>query len=91
MELGSIIELINFDNLKKDELIIIKKFVGNYAKKISEKQKKFKKLVVTLNPNSSYEIKAISHGEKDYGVIVSGPNLFFVLDKTLSELLKKLL
>lgn len=90
MELGGNIELENFDNIDPAKLIVIKKFVGKYTKTISEKQGEFKKLVVTLTPDSNYEIKAISYGNKDYGVIVSGPNLFFVLDKVLSELDKKI-
>jgi hypothetical protein len=89
MELGGNIELINFENLEPAKLIVVKKFVGTYAKKLSECHVGFKKLEVTLNPNSAYEIKAISYGLQDHGIIVKGPNLFFVLDKALSELLKK--
>ncbi|MFH1376954.1 MAG: hypothetical protein ABIH25_04950 [Candidatus Woesearchaeota archaeon] len=90
MELGGSITLENFDNIEPAKLIVVKKFVGTYAKTLSEKQTGFKKLVVSLTPDSAYEIKAISHGIQDQGIIVSGPNLFFVLDKVLSELVKKI-
>lgn len=90
MELGGNIELINFDEVEPTKLIVIKKFVGTYTKTISETQKGFKKLEVTLTPNSNFEIKAIAQGNEDQGVIVNGSNLFFVLDKVLSELVKKI-
>lgn len=90
MELGGNIELINFDDIEPAQLIVVKKFVGTYAKTLSEKQPGFKKLQVTLKDKTNNEIEAISYGDKDVGVIVQGKNLFFVLDKVLSEVVKKL-
>ena len=90
MELGGNIYLENFDNLEPAKLIVVKKFVGTYGKTLSEKHKEFKKLVVTITPNSKYEIKAVSYGSPDVGIIVSGKNMFFVLDKVLSEVVKKI-
>ena len=37
IELGGNINLDNFEEIEKGQLIVVKKVVGNYTKKISEK------------------------------------------------------
>ncbi len=87
MELGGNIELINFDNLETQKLIVVKKMVGNYAKNMKEASE-FNKLIVTLNED---EVKAnLTANGKEYNATAIDSNLFFALDKSLSKIIKDL-
>ena len=92
MELGGNITLTGFKTLDKDTLVIVKKIVGTYVKKISEKNDKFQSLTITLKPiheretSEKYELKANLTGEKQYNSEVTDRNLMFALDKVLKKL-----
>ena len=88
IELGGNIKLDGFDNLEPAKLIVVKKIVGLYTKKISEKHSNFKEILVTLKTENPYEIEVILKTDKDSGKNVKGDNLFYVLDKVLSEVEK---
>ena len=60
IELGGNIELVGFKELDHASMVVLKKIVGTYAKKFSEANSDFEKLVVTKTDNG---IKAeLYHG-----------------------------
>jgi len=86
MELGGNISLEGFDELEPGTLIVVKKMVGNYAKKISEKNK-FEKLELTLKKEAEkykIEVKLIIEG-KEKKEEAEDVNLFFTIDKVLGK------
>ncbi|MBT3690865.1 hypothetical protein HOG16_01315 [Candidatus Woesearchaeota archaeon] len=87
IELGGNINLENFEDVDRGLLIVIKKVVGNYTKKISEKEKDFKKITVTLVKDSKYKIKVELETSETKKSESENPNLFFALDRSLSEFL----
>jgi hypothetical protein len=89
MELGGNIFLENFDEVESGKLIVVKKVVGNYTKNISEKAKNFKKITISLKKSSAFEIEAKVEADKEISSIAKEDNLFFALDKALSEILDK--
>ena len=86
IELGGNISLEGFENIEPGALVVIKKIVGNYVKKISESIN-FEKLHVILKKERPYdlEVKLISDGNNKTSESKDG-NLFFALDKALSKL-----
>jgi len=87
IELGGNINLENFEEVEKGQLIVIKKVVGNYTKKISEKVKDFNKITVTLAKDSKYKIEISLEAEENKKSEAENPNLFFALDQALAKLL----
>ncbi len=85
IELGGNINLENFEDIDKGQLIVIKKVVGNYTKKISEKYKDFKKITVTLVKDSKYKIEVKLETSETKESEAENPNLFFALDQSLSK------
>lgn len=90
--LGGNIELSGFSELDGGSIIIIKKVVGNYAKKFSERCSKFEKLSVTMKrihereKSEKYElhIKLMENG-KPITAEITDRNLFFALDSVLKR------
>lgn len=93
VELGGNISLTGFKDLESGSITIIKKIVGSYAKKFSEKSDDFKKLSLTMKRvhategSGKYELHAklilkgapITAEETDR-------NLFVVLDNVLKKI-----
>ena len=88
IELGGNINLENFEEIDGGQLIVIKKVVGNYTKKISETFKDFKKITVSLVPESKFKIKANLETGETKETEAESTNLFFALDNALGKLLK---
>lgn len=82
MKLGGNIELIGFESLEPGTLIVVKKMVGNYAKKIEG----LERFVLTLNKNDEYKMECllVINGE-EHKAEVSNKNLFYGIDKAISE------
>ena len=89
IELGGSIKLNNFEGIEPALLIVIKKVVGNYTKKISETFKDFKEIMITLEDKPLNKITVHVKADKDYTTEASDKNLFFALDKALSTILKQ--
>lgn len=93
MQLGGNIQLIGFKELDPAKLIVVKKVVGNYVRKIEEKTHQFEKIAIHMKKihNSEYEIqtKTIVDG-KPYNSELTDYNLFVALDKTLSKVLEEI-
>ncbi len=88
IELGGNIILQNFEQITGGELIITRKVIGNYRKEISKKYEDFKKIKVTIIPETKYKIKVNLEKNDMQESMAENPNLFFALDKALSKILK---
>jgi len=84
MELGGNIALINFDALEPSKLIVVKKIVGNYAKKIAEK-KNFDKLQLTLKGEYAITTVFMANGDR-IETEATNKNLFFALTEALNKI-----
>ena len=87
MELGGNIELTNFDNLEPAKLVVVKKIVGNYTRKISTTANNFKKINIELKDETI--IGRLTLGETVHSAEAKNNNLFFALDSILSQLKKE--
>ena len=58
MKLGGNITLSGFEKVDKNTLFIVKKIVGNYAKKLSEQSRDFKALHVSLDSGDDFRVQA---------------------------------
>jgi ribosome-associated translation inhibitor RaiA len=93
MELGGNIELVGFNDLDSSELVILKKVIGNYARKFSDYLKEdYEKLTITLKQvhgkkSTKYEVqgKLMVKG-KPVNVDHADINLFVTIAETLKKL-----
>lgn len=88
IELGGNIKLEGFDNIEPAKLIVIKKIVGFNTKKISEANKDFKEILVTLKSQEPYEIEVKITADKETLETEKDENLFYCLDKVFAKILK---
>jgi ribosome-associated translation inhibitor RaiA len=92
IELGGNITLSGFKELDRDTMIIVKKIIGSYIKKYTEKDDKFQSFSVNLKTvheteNSAiYEVKGNLIGKKQYNAEVNDRNLMIAIDKLLKKL-----
>ncbi len=94
IELGGNITLVGFKELEPAELIVVKKMVGSYARKMSDMASDFENLTVTLKdvhktPKSQkYELhsKVVVGGKTNTTEVVER-NLFVGLDAVLKKLI----
>ena len=94
LELGGNIELSGFREIDPASMIVVKKIVGNYARKFSNKVE-LQKLKITLKSvhgdESRYEIHStVLTTDKNYISEIMDHNLFFVLDKAMKKLEQQL-
>ncbi|MEM4260046.1 MAG: hypothetical protein QXG00_02315 [Candidatus Woesearchaeota archaeon] len=95
--LGGSIELVGFKNIDRSTMLIIKKVVGNYAKRMSEITNKFERLTVTVKSihkqenNEKYEFhtKLLANG-KIYASEFTDKNIFVALDSSLHKLINEI-
>ncbi|NQU98470.1 hypothetical protein HQ533_03305 [Candidatus Woesearchaeota archaeon] len=97
IELGGNITLAGFKDLDHAELIVVKKLVGRYARKMSDSLKDFENLTVTMKsvhktPKSQkYEIHGkLTAGGKPKTSEVVDRNLFVALDTCLKKILAEI-
>jgi len=72
MQLGGNIELSGFSQVDPASMIIVKKIVGNYAKRFSEQNEKFEKL--SLNMKEVHKTAKSEKIEIHCNVTISGKN-----------------
>jgi len=94
-QLGNIIELSGFKEIDGGSAVIIRKIVGNYARKLSDKVQGFEKLSLTMkkihqateDSQGIFELhgKAVANG-KAYTSKLEDRNLFVAVDKVLTKL-----
>ena len=87
IELGGNIRLVNFESLEPALLIVIKKIVGNYTKKLSETLKEFKSIELSLNEEN--QITVTVEADKKYVSEAKDKNLFFALNAALQQILNQ--
>jgi hypothetical protein len=94
MELGGNISLTGFSERDFTELIVVKKIVGQYARKLTDSVPNFGKLSLVLKAVHQHEghgkVEIISKAEvngKEFAAETEGHNLFVVLDESLKHLL----
>ena len=97
IKLGGSIELSGFRSIDSSSMIVIKKIIGNYAKRITELTKKLEKLHITLKPiherekSEKYEVHAkIIDGGKVYASEITDRNLFVAIDGVLKKIINEL-
>ncbi len=92
MELGGNIKLVGFKEISKAELVVVKKMVGSYARKLGDGLDGFEELKVTLKPvhktakHEQFELVAgirSTHGH--FEADLTERNLFVGLDAVLSK------
>jgi len=90
IELGGNIKLEGFESLEPAKLIVAKKMIGNYVKKINEK-KQYNELLVTLKvEDKEFSISVICDcGEEKLSGSKTDKNLFFAIDGALQEILRQ--
>jgi len=94
-ELGGNITLVGFKEIERAELVVVKKIVGSYARKLSDTVSGFEGIVINLklvhkseegNPKYELHAKAIIKGNPMVTEVVDR-NLFVGLDDVLKKLL----
>jgi hypothetical protein len=95
ISLGGSIRLSGFGVVDGGSMIVIKKIVGSFVKKASDRDPKFQSLSLHLKKvhgnvereeSGKYEIRASMIGEKHCNSEVVDQNLMFALDKALKKI-----
>lgn len=92
MELGGNITLAGFGERDFAEIIVIKKIVGQYARKLSDHVPGFTHLKVTLKEVHGTSVEIHGHasvGGKEIAAESTSHNLFMALDDALKRLLEQ--
>jgi hypothetical protein len=93
MELGGNIELVGFNDIDSSEMIVLKKIIGNYARKFADHMHdEYVKLIVDMkhihgSKSSKFQIQAklMTHG-KPYASEVTENNLFVCVADSMKKL-----
>ena len=93
LELGGNIVLTGFQALDRDTMVVLKKIVGNYARKFSDKSKGFEqlslrmKLIHAQEHSEKYELNGmVVVNGKQYTSEITDKNLFFAVDKVFKKI-----
>jgi ribosome-associated translation inhibitor RaiA len=93
IELGGNIELSGFAELETSELIVLKKVIGNYARKFSDQlQENYQRLVINLKQihgksSSKFEVQIkLMTQSKPYTSEVTENNLFVCVADALKKI-----
>ena len=93
IELGGNIKLVGFKELEPGMLVVVKKLVGSYARKISDSNVNIKELSLNIVSkdlnNIALEGKLITD-LSEFTSEATEPNLFFAIDKALGSLVLKM-
>ncbi len=92
IELGGNIKLKGFSEIDNASLIVIKKIVGNYAKKLAEETEDFQNLILNLESNNPKDFKISAEFQKtseNLNSEIQGENLFFTLSRALEAIKTK--
>jgi|SRR3989338_9417434 len=90
IELGGKITLSGFHTVDPGKLVVVKKVVGNYVKKMEEKTQNFENISIHLKTvhNSEFEIQVkLAANGKAYSSDVTNFNLFFAMSKALDKII----
>jgi len=96
MELGGNITLVGFKEREFAELIVVKKIVGQYARRMSDSLTDFEHLTVTVKeihgtPHPKMELHAkVLVKAKPFSASVTDRNLFVAMDSSLKKVMAQL-
>ena len=97
IKLGGNIELSGFRVVDGSSMVVLKKIIGNYAKRIAELTKRLEVLHLTLKPvherekSEKYEVHAkIVDDGKVYASEITERNLFVAVDTALKKIVNEL-
>jgi len=88
-QLGGNIELVGFRELDGGSMIILKKIIGSYARKFSDRLKGIDKLTIRMKNvgNSQFELTCLLQKEgQQFNSEVIDYNLFVGIDKILKKI-----
>ena len=95
--LGGNIQLTGFRDIDSSSMIVLKKIIGNHARRIAELTKKTEILHITLKPvhqrekSEKYEVHAkISNDGKVYASEITERNLFVAVDSVLKKIVNEI-
>ena len=83
LTLGGGIELIGFMVVDLPSMVIVKKMVGSYTRKISDKNDKFEKLIIKTENSGKKMIAELIIDGKTKKSEAEAENVFVALDKVL--------
>lgn len=97
IQLGGNIELAGFKDIDGASMVVLKKIIGNYARRMSDISEKFESLHVTMKSvhetekSEKYEIhaKLISNGKPFVSEVVER-NLFIAVDNSLKKIVNEI-
>ena len=93
LQLGGNIELSGFSILDGGMMIVLKKIIGNYARRMSDRAKNFEKLSITIKTvhGSQYELhaKMLDNG-KAVTSAITDRNLFVAVDSALKKIMNEI-
>lgn len=93
IELGGNIKLTGFREIDNSSMVILKKMIGNYARKMSEKCNNFEGLEMTLKTvhDNQFEIhsKLIDNGSSKNSQVTER-NIFIGVDSSLKKVLNSI-
>ena len=94
IELGGNIRLSGFKDIDGGTMIILKKIIGNYVRKMSESSKDIENVDIILKKihlNKKFEVhaKVVNKG-KVINSAVTEHNIFFSVDKALSSVISQM-
>ena len=97
LRLGGNIELSGFKDIDRPSMIVLKKIVGNYVKRMSELSENFENLSLTMKPvhatekSELYEIHAkLMDNGKPFVSEVTERNLFVAIDNALKKIISEI-
>lgn len=97
MQLGGNIQLSGFRDIDGASMVVLKKMIGNYARKMSDIKKDFEQLKITMKPihetekSEKYEIHAsLIAGGKPVTSEVTERNLFVAVDNALKKVVSEI-
>lgn len=98
LQLGGNIELVGFKQVSLADVVVVKKLVGHYTRKIQESCKNFEKITVILKEihkvenNSKHEIHVkVQDAGAMYSAEVVDKNMYVALDSVLKKILAEVL
>ena len=97
LELGGSINFSGFSGVDQSQMVVIKKIVGNYTKRLAEICRRFESISVIMKPvhkteaSEIYEIhaKCIDNG-KPYVSEITERNLFIAVDSVLKKIINEI-
>ncbi len=94
LQLGGNIQLVGFKDFDYGEMVVIKKLVGNYARKLSEHCKAFEHITIHNKPihqqehSQKFEVHGkLVDGGHPISIEVTDYNFYVALDSVLKKLL----